>query len=159
MPPLTAEIVSFLEGPNSILIATQGGDLVPEIARALTIRCAPDRQRVTITLPTAAARSIAHLQQDGRIAVVLERPTTHRTLQVKGRAIAIYPTPDSDRPFVERSMQAFFGECELVGMPRRLTDRAARWPLVSVDVEIDQAFEQTPGPGAGEPYQLGGPTS
>ena len=39
MPPLTPEQIAFLEGPNSLVIATQDGNLVPEVTRGLALRC------------------------------------------------------------------------------------------------------------------------
>ncbi|HEY0714742.1 MAG TPA: pyridoxamine 5'-phosphate oxidase family protein [Polyangia bacterium] len=153
MPLITPETAAFLAGPNSIMVASHDEHLVPAIARAWRITC-HDGDRVTADLPTASSTEVlAQLARDGRIAIVAELSTTHRTLQIKGRTLAIAPTPDEQRPAVEAAAEAFFAVCEQLGLPRRLTDRAVRWPTTSIEVQIDQVFEQSPGPGAGEPWR------
>ena len=153
MPPLAPALVEFLHGPNSILVATQDGALVPEVARGLAVRSdGPDR--LTVWLGAAASGHTArNLARDSRIAVVLERPTTHRTLQLKGRSVVVRPAPDEDRAYAHAYLDAFFDECGQLGLPRRLLERVARWPLLRIDVEVSALFEQSPGPGAGEPYR------
>lgn len=155
MSRLTAETAQFLEGPNSIMVASHDAGLVPAIARAVALRCAPDGRHLTVFLPTgAAAEVLAQLRADPCVAVVAELVSTHRTLQVKGRVATLAPTPLHERPFIEGAVAAFFEVCAQIGLPRRLTERLVRWPTISVEIAIEQVFEQSPGPGAGEP--LGG---
>ena len=158
MPLITAEIAAFLEGPNSIMVASHDADLVPEIARAAALRCAPDGEHVIVALPSGSAGSLLRqLTVDRTIAVVCERPASHRTLQLKGHVVALQATPDGGRADIERAWASFVDGVEQIGLPRRLTQRFARWPATSVEVRVEQLFEQTPGPGAGEPFPKAAP--
>jgi hypothetical protein len=153
MPVITPDIAAFLQGPNSIMVASHDESLVPDIARAVRVTCHAG-DRVTVDLATAPSQGVlAQLARDGRVAIVCELSSTHRTLQIKGRTVTIAPTPEEERPAVEAAADAFFAVCETLGLPRRLTDRAVRWPTTTVLVQIDQVFEQSPGPGAGEPWR------
>jgi hypothetical protein len=150
---ITPSIAAFLEGPNSTMVASHDAGLVPEIARAVALTCAPDGETVTVVLPTnASADVIRQLHADPRIAIVCELSSTHRTLQLKGRATAIRPSRDEERPAIEAALAAFVLHLEQIGLPRRLTERLVAWPATSITVRVEQLFEQSPGPGAGDPF-------
>src|SRR5688572_24780529 len=153
MSLLTPDLVSFLEGPNSMMVASRDAALVPAIARAVALFCAPDGQHVTVVLPDApAARVLAQLAgttDGGRVALVTELSATHRTIQLKGQVVAMSPTSEAERAAVEAKLEAWFGQLEQIGLPRKLTERLTRWPSTSVRVRVEQVFEQSPGPGAG----------
>jgi hypothetical protein len=152
MPILSPELVSFLEGPNSIMVASRDAALVPALARVVAMTCEPDGDHVTVMVPdAAAARVLAQLRADGRVAVVSELSSTHRTIQVKGRAVAITSTPADLQPLIETRVAAFAAHIETIGIPRVLTFRIVRWPCTSVRIKVEQVFDQSPGPGAGAP--------
>src|SRR5215213_10249328 len=94
---LTPEQVAFLEGPNSLAIATHDGQRLPEVTRALTLRC-EGGDRVTVTLPARiAGAAVKNLAVEPRIAVGVNRPSTHKTYQLKGRALAVQEAPAAAR--------------------------------------------------------------
>src|SRR5689334_15286039 len=127
MSLITPELARFLEGPNSIIVATQDGRLMPDCTRALVLRCEGDG--VVLWLPAAiAARTEANLAVDPRIAVAAELPSAHVTRQLKGVATRVQPAPDSRRAMLDEAFEAFTQQCMTVGLPRRLLDRVIRWP-------------------------------
>src|SRR4029453_1259831 len=94
MALISAELREFLEGPNSIIVATQDGKLMPEAARAMVLRCEQDGDRVTVWLPTTvSARTVANMAIDKPIAVAVELPSQHKTRQLKGVATKVGPAP------------------------------------------------------------------
>jgi hypothetical protein len=144
------ELVDFFEGGTSILVGTCDAAQRPENARAVGARVARDRRRIEIYLNEAtAARTLANLKTNPRIAVCFCRPIDHRTVQVKGRALSSRTADDSEKVVVERYLSAFVEALYLVGMTRSLTSRLGRWPSVVVELEVSELFHQTPGPGAG----------
>jgi hypothetical protein len=150
MGPLTEQLREFLSGPVSIAVATQDGALHPDCTRALALRPGPDMDRVTVWLPASIAeRARRNLGRDPRIAVGASRPTTHQTFQLKGRAVRIGLGGQESRAQVDGCFEAFIQEAMQVGMPRRLLDRVIRWPVLEIEVLIEEVFDQTPGPGAG----------
>jgi hypothetical protein len=152
MPLITPELAQFLDGPNSIVVGTQDGKLMPECARALLLRCGSDGDSATVWLPAAvAARTIANLAVDKRIAIAAELPSQHKTRQLKGVATKVGDAPANRRATLEQAFELFIVQCGTVGLPRRLLERVVLWPAVEISVRVSAVFEQTPGPGAGEP--------
>src|SRR6185436_18178589 len=144
MPLITPELARFLEGPNSIIVATQDGQRMPECARGLLLRC-PGGDDVTLWLPAAV---------EARIAVAAELPSAHVTRQLKGIATRVLTAPDQRRALLDEGWEAFVQQCGTVGLPRRLLDRVVRWPVTEIHIRVNAVFDEARGPGAGEP--LGG---
>jgi hypothetical protein len=152
MPLITPELARFLEGPNSIIVATQDGQLMPECARGLLLRCQGDD--VTLWLPSAVtARTEANLTADPRIAVAAELPSAHVTRQLKGVVTRVMKAPEDRRAMLDEGWEAFVQQCGAVGLPRRLLERVIRWPVTEIHLRVNAVFDQSPGPGAGEPLR------
>jgi hypothetical protein len=150
MALITPELAQFLEGPNSIIVGTQDGKRMPDCARGLLLRCQGDD--VTLWLPSAvSARTEANLAIDPRIAVAAELPSAHKTRQVKGLVTRVLTAPESHRALLQEGFEAFIQQCGTVGLPRRLLERVILWPATEVHFRVNAVFEQSPGPGAGEP--------
>jgi hypothetical protein len=154
MALITPELREFLDGPNSMVAATRDGQKMPECARVLVLRCGDDGESVTLWLPAAvSARTVANLAVDRRIAVAVELPALHKTRQLKGTAIKVGNAPARRRPMLDEAFERFIQQCTTVGMPRRLLERVVRWPATEIAMKVEAVFEQTPGPGAGEPLR------
>ena len=142
---------AFLSGPNSVTLATQDGQLRPSCTRALGLRCHAEGDLVTVWLAAAVAGRIAeNLAVEPRIAVGVNRASTHQTFQLKGRAVAVRPAPPEREAEYAGHFRALVGEVAQVGLPRRLLEPVVLWPALEIDIEVSEIFDQTPGPGAGE---------
>jgi hypothetical protein len=91
---------------------------------------------------------IADIEANGAIAVTLVRPTTYQAVQVTGTVEWIGELTPADQARVDAHLEGFLGEVMQVGMTRD-TARLLGERLVAVRVAVEQAFAQTPGPGAG----------
>ena len=60
-----------------------------------------------------------------------------------------------DRAAIDRYRCELAQELARVGMPPRLTLRAAHWPCLAVRLSVEAIYVQTPGPGAGAPLGAG----
>lgn len=150
---LDAELAAFIQGPVSLHAASRDARNVPNIARALGCRVGADGRRVTIFLQAShGATMLADFRDNGAIAVVASRPTTHRTVQIKGRDAAIEALQDDDAVRIARYREGFERELVALGyavsLPRALL-AGPRSDFVAVSFAVVAAFEQTPGPGAG----------
>ncbi len=142
--------MEFLEGGVSVIIGSCDVTGQPECVRGVGVRVESDRACLTLFLPIATgARTLQNLDANPAVAVCFSRPIDHRTLQIKGRAVAVGVAPDDARPVVERYVIAFAEATHLVGLPRALSRRLTAWPAAEVRVEVERFFQQTPGPGAG----------
>lgn len=154
MPPIPEELARFFERGLSITVATRDGELQPDGAPAWAARVHDDRARVTVYLHEgAASATLRNLAAHPEVAVLFEQPTRHRGCQVKGRFLSWRPAREDERREVLRQAEAFRDELEGIGIPRALNAAWTFWPCVAVELAVEQLFEQTPGPGCGEPLR------
>lgn len=149
---LTPELITFVEAGLSVLVGTRDARLFPECVRAVAARVERSRRELSVFVPVATgAVTVANLRDNGRIAVCFTRPRDHRSLQIKGSMIALREATPRDRPFVDTYRAALGDELAWVGLPLRLSRRMVHWPCHAVRLRIESLFDQTPGPGAGDP--------
>jgi len=148
------DLVELLTSGVSILVATRDTQRLPEAVRAFAPVIAPDRRHLAIIVPSGPGdRTIANLKDNGRIAVAFSRAIDDLSVQVKGTSTDLRPTTDVDRTIVDRYHAAYIEGLYLIGMPRSLTSRFRCFPGTVVTVEVEGVFNQTPGPGAGKPFE------
>lgn len=151
-PKISTELGEFLESGLSIVLATRDSGLRPDGAVAWATRVEQGGARLTVFLHEAAARAmLANLEQHPEIAIDFDRPTTHRACQVKGNFVAARPAGDDEHDVVLRQIELFATDLEVLGYPRTLSSAWQVWPCHALEVTVEQIFEQTPGPGSGEP--------
>src|SRR5688572_8540489 len=84
-PPLSEAVAAFVQSGLSITVASRDDRLVPSIAKAVGCHVSPDRSTVTVLMFANAAEAVCRdIARSGLIAVVLSRPSTHQTVQLKG---------------------------------------------------------------------------
>jgi hypothetical protein len=151
VPP---ELAAFLESGLTLVVGTTGADLRPNCAFGAGLRVHAGGRRVTLFLGTEpAAAAIEDLRARGAVAITASRPSDYRTLQLKGRALRVEAVAPEGRAALLACREAFARQLEAVGWARSMVRRLTVWPCVSVEVELDAVFEQTPGPRAGSPLR------
>ena len=92
----------------------------------------------------------ANLERIGAVAVGFSPPTIARAVQIKGVATLVAEPDTADLRRVERHVRSFVAEVERVGAPPEVSERMFTGAgLVSVELSIDEVYDQTPGPTAG----------
>jgi hypothetical protein len=96
---------------------------------------------------------IADIEANGMIAVVFSQPSTHRTIQLKGTDARVARVSPRDRDLVERHRAAWVDELTAIGYRPEFA-RAVHGDtpdaMVALVFTPTAAFQQTPGPGAGD---------
>jgi hypothetical protein len=147
---LPEEHVTFVESGVSVLVGTRDANMRPFGLRAMGVKVHADRKSLTVFIPDpTGARTLADLHDNGRIALTFSRPIDHRSMQLKGKAVAFRPASEEERPLLESYVEGWARHLEIVGLPRALGSRLTFWPATAVDVIIESSFHQTPGPSAG----------
>jgi hypothetical protein len=153
-PPLLSEAnAAFVQRFTSMNVAGRDAQNRPALARGLGIRVSPDRRTLTVFLSTThSARVLQCLRENGAIAVAVTRPTTHETLQFKGRVREIVPLSVGDRAEIAAYRDSVIEELMRLGYRPEFvkTVLAGSEDSVAVKFEPDEMFNQTPGPKAGE---------
>lgn len=155
---LDAEQAAFIQGGVSILVAGRDPDNLPRLARAFGCRVSEDRRVLTVLLARyQSAGLLAAMRANRAVAVVYTLPSTHRSLQLKGDDATIGPIVPGDVERAQAYADSFAGELLSHGHTEAFC-RALLWldpgELVAVSFTPSVAFDQTPGPRAGE--RIGG---
>ena len=137
----------------ALVVGTVAPDGSPYASRGWGLTLTPATAGpVRLLLDAGDAVTLANLRRegDGRVAITGADVVTLRSFQLKGRVVAIEDADDADRAKVDRYCDDFFNDIEATdGTPRVLTERLRPAAYVAVTVEVEEAFDQTPGPGAG----------
>ncbi len=151
---ISAELAAYLESGLSITVGTRDGELSPDGARAWAVRIDPDGAHLTVFVHGRAAPALLrNLERHPEIALAFDRPVDNRACQVKGRFESSRRARPGERAEVERQADGFLAQLEAIGIPRALTAGWAVWPAVALRLRVTELYEQTPGPGAGEPLR------
>lgn len=139
-----------LDAGMSLLVATVNSQLVPVCCRAIALASADDLTTVTVYLPLATSHeTIQNVATTHRMAIAATFPLDNFSVQLKGTTGDARIARDDEAAFVRSRLASFADVLDTIGVPRRATLNAACWPAFAVDMRVEQAFEQTPGPNAG----------
>jgi hypothetical protein len=151
-PLLNDELAGHLESGLAITVATRDGELWPAGAWGWAVKVQRDRSHLVLFLHDAAATSmLANLEAHPEIALALDRPSTHRAWQVKGRYVSSRKARPEERPEIERQLVLLRADLTAIGVPLALTANWRAWPCTGLKLLATHVYEQTPGPGTGEP--------
>ncbi|HVK87468.1 MAG TPA: pyridoxamine 5'-phosphate oxidase family protein [Kofleriaceae bacterium] len=154
-PPLPPDLVEFVQGGRSLIVGTCSAALEPECVRGVGLRVWPCACKLTLLIPNEpGAQTIANLRETGRVAITLSYVPTLKTIQLKGRVLAIRAGDEADHALARRYRELFAPELAFAGMAPAHTSRLAIWPCCAVEIDLDVVYAQTPGPTAGEKLPL-----
>lgn len=141
-------MAEFVCSGVAIVVATRDGDLRPEIGRGWAPRV--DGARVALCIASRAGSAMrANLEANGAIAVTCSRPTTYRTIQLKGTAVEVGDPEPADEQRVAEHVEAFMAEAQTLGVPPEFRETSVAGRLIAVTFAVEELYDQTPGPGAG----------
>ena len=148
---------AFIQSRVAINVGARDADNIATLTRALGCRLSADRRVVTVFVSVPRAQALLDdVRANGAIAVVISRPSTHHTIQLKGTDAVIAPIADSDRAAIAEYLESFVEDLVGIGYKKNF----ARIVLTGMDDEVvavtftpTAAFAQTPGPGAGARLQ------
>lgn len=147
--------IALLQGPVAVLVAGRDGDNVPTLVRAAGIRVAADGARVTVYVAAGRAGTLLDdVRATGAVAVVVNRPRTHESIQLKGGDAVAGPLGPDDPERVAAYRRAWVEELAAMGYAEDFAEALVEGvpdELVAVRFTPSQAFSQSPGPGAGAP--------
>ncbi|GEM_PF-854710 len=161
-PWVTETLVSFLQGGVSISVAARGPDNLASMSRACGCRFSRDRRKLTIFLSRIqAAELLRDVAADGRIAVVISDPATHRSWQFKGTDASVAALGRGDASRLQAYVESFVRSTESLGYSPALiralfsnppgAGEPEHWAAVTFTPTC--AFSQTPGIAAGNPLE------
>lgn len=155
---LSPELIAMMDKGVSVNVSSCSLELRPSIMRAVGSVLTAGCQTVTVYVSRSQSRQlIQDIATTGRIAVVFSEPATHRTVQLKARAARIRCAEPPDEAALARYLASMEQEVGRVGYGPAFTQAMLANRLedvVAISFEPLQAFDQTPGPGAGTALSL-----
>lgn len=140
----------WTDGGTSVIVGTVDADGIPTCCRAIAISTKDNFDTITVYIPAATAQeTVANVATTRRIAVSATRPLTHESVQIKGLTRGVRLAPAGDEEYVRQRLHDFADVLEAIGLPQRVTKSMAHWPAFAIDFSVEQIFDQTPGPKAG----------
>jgi hypothetical protein len=145
--------VSFVHSGVAVTVATCDEGLKPAITRGWGPEVSADARVLALLVaapPGSPTRE--NLEGNGAIVVGFGLPTVARAVQLKGVVDAVREPQSAELERAEQHLRSFCAEAGQLGIPERLARRMfpQRSTLVSVTFPIEEAFDQTPGPTAGQ---------
>ncbi|HEX8252760.1 MAG TPA: hypothetical protein VF846_06415 [Thermoanaerobaculia bacterium] len=140
----------WTDGGTSVIVGTVDADGVPSCCRGIAIASKDNFETITVYVPAATAQeTVANVATTRRVAISASRPLTHESIQIKGLTRGVRLAPPSDETYVRHRLHEFAEVLEAIGLPMRVTKSVAHWPAFAIEVSVEQVFDQTPGPKAG----------
>ena len=153
-PVLDEDHAAFIQGGVSVVVATRNAALVPDAVRGCGCRVSRDRRSVTVLVESLRIGSVvADIEANGLIAVVFSQPSTHRTIQLKGTDARVARVSPRDRDLVAQHLTAWVDELTAIGYRPEFAHAVhggAPDAMIALVFTPTAAFQQTPGPGAGD---------
>jgi Pyridoxamine 5'-phosphate oxidase len=146
---LDPEVADQLASPGSVIIGTVDADGNPWAGHGHGVRLV-DGDRLRVVINGEEPRMVTDLASSGVVAVAVTDVISFRSIQVKGRVVAVEPASVEDRMASDAWMAAFFADIhESDGTPVPLLERLRAREYLCLVLTIDELYDQTPGPQAG----------
>lgn len=158
MPRLPPHWAAHLESGVSHRLGGSHADGQPEICRGLAAQALPDGRVEVLLDANIGEQLLSAVRESGRIAYVAARPGSHVTLHLKGTDAEIFTVTAAHAPLFERCREAFIANVAPFGFTREAI--MAVWydldtgRLAGLRFTPNGAWDQTPGPGAGQAIDL-----
>lgn len=145
-----ARLSRTVEGGMSVVVGTVDANGVATCCRGVAITTKDDFDTVTVYLPVATSQdTLANVATTRRVAILCTNPLDHHSIQMKGLSRGVRVANDTEQAFVKERLEQWADILDTIGVPRRVTRATAQWPAFAIDVSVEEVFDQTPGPKAG----------
>lgn len=146
------ELKEFCESGVSVIVGVVDSLGRPRVGNAWGPRVHPGGARLSLYVETARAPALLDgRESNSMMAATFTDPVSARSIQVKGRILEVGDPNEAEQAWIERHRDAMTVSCALIGDPPHIIRNLWTDPSVRVDVAVERAFDQTPGPQAGRP--------
>lgn len=141
----------IIENTGTILVGTCDANLTPEITRGWGPTILPDGHTIDLGISlSAGAKTLENLRDNDELAVTFHQTVTYKTVQLKGHFLESGELTRQDWESFERQKRILTEQAKVYGIPLNIGSRILPTDPVRIRFVVQQAFEQTPGPAAGD---------
>ncbi len=143
------DLGEFLQGPVSVILGTVDPMNVPDVTRVMGL-AAMSRRRLRVLVSTEARTAHANAQPGARVAVLVTNITNYRSIQLKGTVVTgVHERTAGDMALVHHHIDTFCEASPQVGLTPDSAVRFFSLDVAAIVLDVDDLYDQTPGPGAG----------
>jgi hypothetical protein len=154
---IQGEVAALLQSPCSLIVGTVDASGLPAAARGMGLEVLDDGRRVRLLLSDAATIAIDNLRTTRRIALTGTEVATLVSYQVKGHAQSVEAGTEADARFANAYLDRFFRAVhDADGSEIAMLERLRPHGHVAVVFDVEEIYDQTPGPNAGRAISLAG---
>jgi hypothetical protein len=144
-------LVEFIDGPILMVVGTRDEKLCTAISRAMGAIVNEDRETITFFVTERfSERTVENLRDNGRISLTIVEPISHEAYQLKGAYISSRKSNDKEIALQDAYFDKIAVHLPKMGVPEEYWNPLVYKPSVAVTFRVEDIFDQTPGPGAGE---------
>ena len=147
------KLKQFMEVAHGMAIGTRDAGLAPTYNRALGAKALDDNTVKVNIAKAIAGRAIDNLEDNKRITMVQVDFLTFECYQFKGSFIRAYDGSPEDKVLVTEYMGRMTEVAKRIGMDDKLLVKIPQDPIIAIEFEVEQIFEQTPKKGTGKPIE------
>lgn len=158
MARLPEHWIAHLQQGCTLRVGSSTPEGQPELHFAHGAWALPDGRIELLVRSVPGADLLAAVRATGRVAVSAGLPSTYRVLHIKGVDAEVLPAYAEQGPKFSQGFEAWIQQIERFGADRRQI-MAVMGDLTLADLSCVRftplaAWDQTPGPGAGQPIDL-----
>ena len=146
---LTPELKQFIEGPQGMSMGTRDANLVPEYTRVLGAQVTDSGTLKFFVAKVSADRALSNVDDNGQVAITFANPPTFECYQIKGKAVNYRDSTTDEQNYVDHYMAIFDSEVQSIGVSAGAINIWPSKPMISIEIEVQAIFDQTPKIGAG----------
>ncbi len=151
-------IVDFVHGPVVSWIGSRDSRLRPSVSWTFGARVDARNDLITTFVPDIEADQVKRdLSDNGTVAFNVANGISHECYQFKGKILEMRSTTAEERAIQEihqTKLRTYYTK-----YPEQLFPGFVIQPSTAVVFRVEEAFSQTPGPGAGDRLDLAAPRS
>jgi hypothetical protein len=150
------KVAKVLQTADHCALATRDRDNVPAVHQGFGQLAGPGPNEVSVIIPEVfAGRLRENLKDNGRAALGFGEGVSHESYQIKGRCVAVRAPTAPDLEAKARAIDSMLGFLKNFPVKVDLLHAMKDAPCVVVTLTVDEIYNQTPGPGAGEKIAVG----
>lgn len=153
-----SDLVRMIDAGTGLVVGTVSADGEPRAHRAWAAWLIDaESKRIRFVMSGDDADLVDHLES-GAVSLTGADVVTYQSAQFKGRPVIIEAPTQEDIDLAVEHSEAFFEAIHRTdGNPLELLRRMLPHRMISVEMIVEEAFDQTPGPKAGAALNDGEP--